>query len=58
MSDGVSMKAEWKRGLAPTDPVARRAGLKALAIVIAGGGLMMAVLIYVFLTRMPWPNGG
>jgi hypothetical protein len=53
--EGDGMTSGWKRRLAPPDLETRGTSLKALAIVVAGGGLLMALLITVYLTRMPWP---
>ena len=54
MSHGEIMQAYGRRP-APLDPMSRRIAMQALAIVVCGGGLLMALLVSVFLTRMPWP---
>jgi hypothetical protein len=54
MNNGEMMQAYGRR-LTPGDPMSRRIAMQALAIVVCGGGLLMALLVSVFLTRMPWP---
>ena len=54
MNHGETMQAYGRRPT-PQDPMSRRIALQALAIVVGGGGLLMALLVSVFLTRMPWP---
>lgn len=57
-TEGDLTPGQWKARLVPADPETRRTSLKALAILVAGGGLMMGVLVAVFLIRMPWPAAG
>lgn len=57
-TEGDLTPGQWKARLVPADPGMRRTSLKALAILVAGGGLMMGVLVAVFLIRMPWPAAG